>query len=523
MFKVLIVNILGVILFLIGAQLPALGDSSNPLHDYGRVIPLKNKLVPTGLNQHIKRISDYVELSPKSRYGLIVYSRYTPTNVTGEYVIVHHEDSTSASIYRVSDAKYMGVLKRDYKHPIGEVNEIRWDYSGKFPNRVYFVYKMGFYQMDVLNENGAPQLIYDFSKDFPGADKIINDVEGDSSNDSRYWAWQVLGKYENGSFPVQCIFTFDKNKNAIIAVLRPEHVGHRGSLPKPNMVEISPLGTKVITHYGAASTRPVKLPNLWSYVDNGLWVLENYRKYTSGNNVFGAVFCNNEVLSKGTIDKSLDFSKLKIYQYAVISASGKFYVKLPDGVNPNTSIVTANWGKRPEDVGGALDAPHAWDLDFTNPVVVSADETHSGWAFDTLGQEWFVSQNNKTDWLEARNIKNGKSINIINHAKIGWNNGFHFMKPYNDKYNGWILFNTTSKTNTTIYSNKIIAAQLMPVSSNSKILILADKYTVFNGKYRYESPVALSYDGSSFWYTANWGILDNTANVYQQSIQYDFK
>jgi len=39
-----------------------------------------------------------------------------------------------------------------------------------------------------------------------------------------------------------------KKTDSIIGVLKPSDVGYSGTMPIPNMVEISPLGTKVITH-----------------------------------------------------------------------------------------------------------------------------------------------------------------------------------------------------------------------------------------------------------------------------------
>jgi hypothetical protein len=494
------------------------------LPDFGTSVPVKNESRVNNISStKIKRISDYSELEPKSNYGLIVYSRYSPTNTSGEYVLVHHSDSTSASVYRVADSKNLGVLRRDSSHPIGEVNEIRWDYSGKFPDRVYFVHQMGFYQMDIISGNGTPKLIYDFSKHFPNAAKIMNDVEGDSSSDSRYWAWQVLGKYENGSFPVLSIITFDKLTNTIIGTLKPEHVGHAGTLPKPNMVEISPLGTKVITHYGAASTRPSRLPNLWNSLGNGVWLLKEYKKYTAGNSVFSIVTSDGIAMKRVKLDKSNDARAMADNHYALNTSLNEFYIKLPKDVTPNDKVIIADWGKRPEDVGTLLDAPRAWDLDFKNPVVISADETHSGWAFDAAGKEWFVSQNNKTDWIEARDIRNGSAMNIIQHGTLGWSNGFHFMKPYNLRYKGWILFNTLSKKNIDLGNNKILAVELKTNDKMPDIRLISPKFTVYDGKYRDESPVALGYDGKSIWYTSNWGKANNSGDVYQQVLPDDWQ
>jgi len=205
----------------------------------------------------ITRIADRAELSPVSDYGMIVYSRFTPTNTGNQYAIIHHSDSTSASLYRLSDKVNLGVIRRDATNPIGEAHEIRWDYTGNYPNRVYFVYTTKFYYMDVVDGNGSPTLIRDFAADFPTAVKIINDVEGDSSADSRYWAWQVLGPYNGQVYPRIAFITYDKTTNTILGTMLPGDVTPTQNaanwavkMPAPNMVDISPDGSKVILNYG---------------------------------------------------------------------------------------------------------------------------------------------------------------------------------------------------------------------------------------------------------------------------------
>lgn len=201
--------------------------------------------------------------------GMIVYSRFSPTNSNGQYLIVHGTNSTSAYVWRLSDNTMMTDLRLDGDTQIGEVNEIRWDYSGSYPNRIYFVGScsggagvgMCFYYMDAISGNESPTLIRNFTSDWPTADHIFNDVEGDSSADSRYWAWQVRGPYSGGIFPVIGIFTYDKTTNSILGRLEPGDVtptqnpgSWAASIPRPNMVEISPCGTRVITHHTRSYT-----------------------------------------------------------------------------------------------------------------------------------------------------------------------------------------------------------------------------------------------------------------------------
>lgn len=95
------------------------------------------------------RRSDVSEMG-SAAHGMIVYSRYSPSNSNGQYLLVHGDNSTSCYVYRLSDNVMVADLKRDATHQIGEVNEIRWDYTGAYPNRVYFVHGMSFYYMDVV-------------------------------------------------------------------------------------------------------------------------------------------------------------------------------------------------------------------------------------------------------------------------------------------------------------------------------------------------------------------------------------
>lgn len=219
--------------------------------NYASGEPVKGGAVTdTTTGSTMERISDISTLIPHPPSdAMIVYSRYTPINTSGEYILVHGTNSTSCWIVRLSDNAVITKLERDGGHDIGEVNEIRWDYTGSHPNRVYFVYGMKFYQMDVLTENGIPTLIHDFSIDYPSGHHILNDVEGDSSHDSRYWAWQVVGPYDGAYFPRIAIITYDKQTDQILGSIEPgditptQNPSHwTDHLPTPNMVEISPDG-----------------------------------------------------------------------------------------------------------------------------------------------------------------------------------------------------------------------------------------------------------------------------------------
>ncbi len=213
------------------------------------VYPAKgSKTVDPATGFTIIRVADPSELvgdtdGHRSAMSLIVYSRYTPSNTTGEFVLVHGDNSTSAWVYRVADNAPVTLLRFNpalgqSSRALGELNELRWDYSGQHPYRLYFVGNsisgvaqsgenigMSFYYTDLdpaTGKQSTPVLVHDFSKDFPAFSKasIMNDVEGDSSTDSRFWAWQVMDTTRGAGALPFALFTFDMRSNTVTAALQ---------------------------------------------------------------------------------------------------------------------------------------------------------------------------------------------------------------------------------------------------------------------------------------------------------------
>jgi hypothetical protein len=204
----------------------------------------------------IMRITDADNDIEGSEYAYNQYSRYSPINSSGRYLIVH----TAGKFYQIYDLTTNSVVGRAPhiafdigEYPYGETNgdgepEYRWDFSGKHPTRLYYRYNTKFYQADILS--GQNVLIRDFKNDFLELDNfhyIFNDDEGEASADSRYWAFMAMGTWKTGmgSIPCHYIFTYDKDQDKII-----------GKLPviphayKPNFVDISPNGKKIIAAWG---------------------------------------------------------------------------------------------------------------------------------------------------------------------------------------------------------------------------------------------------------------------------------
>ena len=228
---------------------PFLGDSA-PKKGESRVDPT------TGIT--ITRLTDASEL-PGSEDALIVYSRYTPENISGELVLAFGTNSTTSWVIERATGAIVTELQDSAGNGIGEVHEVRWDTSEQYANRVYFRQGMTFNMIeDVTDPESSPVLIRDFSDLLPNSTQIYNDVEGNSSVDSQQWAW-MAAHYDGTTFVVDAFVHYDisREKTDLLrpAMLSGTSLGHRAqdqTLPRPNMVEVSPWGTGIVLHYDRA-------------------------------------------------------------------------------------------------------------------------------------------------------------------------------------------------------------------------------------------------------------------------------
>lgn len=213
----------------------------------------------------VVKVADAKEFPTDESGGVVrpVYSRWRIDNSAGDlYYLVKGGETPSGSgagqmvfYYSANDSIYKVASEVNGM----EVSEFRWDYSGSKPYTLYYVEGTQFREYNV--KTGQTQLIRDFSADFPDAERILNDVEGDSSMDSRYWAWMVQGQYNGADFPMLAIITYDKQSNAILGRMDFAKYNSMGgaesSLPRPNMVDVSPLGTKVVLLWGRTDRNDV--------------------------------------------------------------------------------------------------------------------------------------------------------------------------------------------------------------------------------------------------------------------------
>ena len=452
---------------------------------------------PTAYGGSTKTICDESELL--GRYGggtpsapMIVYSRFTPQNTSGELVLIHGTGSTAAWVMRLSDRTVSSIPLRmnlslgSSSYSLGEINELRWDYTGSYPYRLYFVGRYGnaigsedvsmsFYYVDITPSTLAqsdPVLIHDFSTEFPSSGTyptggftntiLINDVEGDSSNDSRYWAWQVLDVGTGGSYVPWAFVSYDKQTDTVLGRMQRDCTGVSGCveidtqdaydayhISRPNMIEIVPDGSGVHINWGRAYS-----------------------------------------------------------------------------------------GSRSNEIGTDSDGPHKFDLDFTNGFRIGADQGHSGWAWNASGHPVFVYQNNRTDYIDAVDVSSSTAADctlVSGDGTSGYNyacgeqiafyteftegsytiaTGMHFSKIYDLEKYGWVAMNAASKTDwsTGWARNVLLMVELLNYAdSNRRIWRIAPEYhrplasgdSDVNYAYRSEGTAALNFDATEIWYTGN--------------------
>ncbi len=360
-----------------------------------------------------------------------VYSRFTPLSSNGQLLYLQRTvGNPDGLIYSAVDYALVKILPDRITIdgvPDQELNsmegaEIRWDLSGSHPERFYYRADTRFLAYDVTTDTA--HLLHDFAAEFPTAAEIRNNVEGDSSADSRFWAWVVYGPYNGSEFPALAVITYDAATDQILGTMTLAAYqalgGHYAELPVPNMVEISPSGRRVIYHLGRC----------W---DDG----------TGGN--------------------------------------------------------------RPLDVGTVFDGPHAWDLDFTDPVKVSVDETHSGWGWDTAGNELFVSQNNVNDWIEAVDVMTGQVLQLYYHGDLGWGNGWHFARMPRAA-RGWVLLSTYHDGGQTDWGdNQLFMLELKDHAAGPRVWRLGHTHNVYaEGDYYAEAFAPIAQTADRLWWGAKW-------------------
>jgi hypothetical protein len=468
-------------------------------------------------NTRYRRVSDVAADGVGNWMAGIMYSRYSPISSGGDYLYLQRtgsEDGRDGMIYAASSGKLHKILpgaieidgEPDQSLDSTEGAEFRWDYSGRYPTRLYYRANAAFYAYDLTTDRA--HLIHDFGLDYPGAEVLHNDAEGDSSADSRYWAWMVKGAYDEaeGVYPLRAVVTFDKETKRILGRLDLAAYhrlgGHYADMPTPNMVEVSPSGRRAITHYG------------WCYGERRLgtnWVHHSGQVHRSAVGELDGPIDFVEELDTGKRYRFVENIPTQPGTFYFDGALNLLYVWSSDGALPSSHTIWWEYGVRPRDVGTVFDGAYAWDLDFSHPVKVALGEAHSGWAWSHGGCELFVSQNDRTDWIEAYDIFTGERMQILQHGDFGWGNGWHFARMP-ASVPGWILMSTYCGANIDWGDNQLMMLEMRDHASTPppRVWRLGPTHNRWfiddpsPENYYAEAFAAISPQGDRLWWNARW-------------------
>ena len=450
----------------------------------------------------VTRRTDITSLTPDlPPDAMVVYSRFSPVNSSGEYALVHGTDSTSAWVLRLSDNTIIHKLIDGDSVEIGELSEIRWDYSGSYPNRVYFVgavtnaNPMAFYYMDAINGNGSPTLIHDFSTEYPSGAKLMNDVEGDSSNDSRYWAWQIRGAYNGSYYPLLNIITYDMQTDTILGDLGVGDVAATqnasswtAEMPRPNMVEISPDGLKIITHYGRSYTGSPTGDFDGTYFDGPFaWNLDfsgvptqvsidethsGWAWDSSGNPLFVSQQNRTDTFEACRIDtQDYPDSCVVFFDHAAVGYAGVHFAQMPPS-KPGYTLASFY-----------VNAPDEWiaETAYAFPSKIKRGDYIYRASSGTSGTT-------EPTWPTTKG-------DTVTDGTITWlNYGYAWAQ------------------------NSIVMMEIDAIANNPTNWRVSPGYNDYQGNYRDEGSAAISQDGLSVWWTGN---LDDSVSGHGEVLSVD--
>jgi hypothetical protein len=217
----------------------------------------------------IKRMTDPADAGWANMRN--IYSKWSSVNATGEYLMVEKEDSQTTAIYRLSDGAYIGQVQAPSGPggSTGESWEPRWSTRGDEPYTLYYLSldQRKLYKRDVINL--TPEvLVKDFTavRTFASDQYLMNDSEGTSSIDMRFWGFMVRSSTPGQSNLCYELMVYDAFADAVV---RASPSGGAGVIAlgttattataggwsiRPNWVSMSPRGDRFQMGWGRAYT-----------------------------------------------------------------------------------------------------------------------------------------------------------------------------------------------------------------------------------------------------------------------------
>lgn len=224
------------------------------------------------------KATNFSDTSPSQQEIRPYYSTFQAVNSDGS--LASFVDGNGDMLIYKSQGWSLFRIANDVN--LGEGADPRWDTSGYNPRRIFFhdYYGNGcrFYRYDVSTDgtSATKTVIHDFGNEFPGCIGLDLGGTGTSSTDTRYWAFTIRANQKTSpctttSTDVTAMIVYDMNANLIAGKLDlAKYTALGGSATtwnncssgsvysttnyRPDAVDISPLGTKVMINWPRTNT-----------------------------------------------------------------------------------------------------------------------------------------------------------------------------------------------------------------------------------------------------------------------------
>lgn len=176
-------------------------------------------------------------------------------------------------------------------------------------------------------------------------------------------------------------------------------------------------------------------------------------------------------------------------------------------IDPTGNYVVCSWTWSGE--GGEYDGPHAYNLDFTNPVKVGNETKHSNWSFLPNGNVAFVQD--FYDWGTATDPHTGSGVQYFHGDDCDWYCSRHLARFFDPEVKGWTCWGTYWYDNPVWGTNQLMMIELKP-RNDARWWRVAHNYTDYDD-YWAEAWPALSYDAQILFWNSNWGAAGPKKNL----------
>jgi hypothetical protein len=218
---------------------------------------------------------------------------------------------------------------------------------------------------------------------------------------------------------------------------------------------------------------------------------------------------------------------------AIAGRLGDRYAAIPTpnfvDMSPSGSRIVVGSCKEDGGTPPPWNGPYAWSLDFGSNVRLGTNCTHSGWAWGTGGEEYYVSFDScgasneevtetcdHTMVVDVNDPSGWENrIPVFYHGDLGWDNGTHYGRIYDPSVPGWFFVSTYGDP-ADAWSHQLFFVEIARADSGPRFWRVSNTFTQYDG-YWTEAFASLDFQAQRVYWGANWNGADNL-ELYQAAL-----